>query len=593
MLSWLSWLQCCLIGCFAKTPYTEVWGTGNGAGLPPDWLGKFDPILFDPDYDPTFDPTTTPDVDPATISDTALDSFGAATPAAAVVKGLDEAMVGFIYDPSPKVTTTPLSLSSGQSPSRLSLRPAAQGTPSIPSSPGPSGSQTILSTPIASGQQRTFITPGRLGAAEFTSPATPYSQPRPQPKPRYKPSPLRTTLTSPPAMSPSTAATTTITTSPSTTATTTSPSTTATTTSPSTAATTATTASPLTAATTASPSTAAATASLSTAATTATLTATSAMTRTTPPRLRRAATAVATPTPSTAKLPALRFPAPVSTAPWVASRPPAPQWFAAPASTAPWAAPPALSGSMPTVPLPTGAPVSSASLDVLTADSFPESRPACKPPVGPQPAPAADAAASRGATRGRRSRGGRGGGGRRGGGGGGGGAERTGETAGFAFMQTYDDNGNVIALPLSTPLGVLSGAEKKRIRGADKAREEAEVEAARRQRLLRNPDGHHDLVVFPGPNSNIAKLGLLEVPVELPEGSKRIKKPVQSREIPVPLSYKSQVVPGAADAKTAMEDAELLRKLTGKRGATNDENAAPNKRSVFNFIIIYVNQLKR
>ncbi|KAJ7033265.1 hypothetical protein C8F04DRAFT_1184247 [Mycena alexandri] len=208
--------------------------------------------------------------------------------------------------------------------------------------------------------------------------------------------------------------------------------------------------------------------------------------------------------------------------------------------------------------------------NILTTDHFPESRPLCNPPV---------AAREKGGGRGRgasaRGRGGRGGSrGSRGGGGGGRSiADKTAAELGYSFMQTYDDDGNVVPLPLDTVVHP-SLPDSRRVREVEKAAKGKN--AAPRKNPLHNPDGYHDLVVFPGPNAE--RRGLLELPAELPEGSKRVKRP-PNREIPVPLSYKSRVVPGAADAAQARADAILLEKLrNGKRKgapARNDENAAP------------------
>ncbi|KAJ7024509.1 hypothetical protein C8F04DRAFT_1270207 [Mycena alexandri] len=212
--------------------------------------------------------------------------------------------------------------------------------------------------------------------------------------------------------------------------------------------------------------------------------------------------------------------------------------------------------------------------DVLDADRFPESRPPCKPPAGAR----GGAARGRGALRGARGRGGTGRGASRGGGGGG--RSITGKTAvqlGYTFMQTYDDDGNAVALPMDTVVQpARSAAESKRIREVER-----KGKTAPRKNPLHNPDGFHDLVVFPGPNAgpNARKHALLELPAEQPEGSKRIRR-ATTRDVPVPVSYKPTVVPGAADAAQAEDDAKWVARFKAvaekrKRGAHDDENTVP------------------
>ncbi|KAJ7016058.1 hypothetical protein C8F04DRAFT_1203527 [Mycena alexandri] len=166
-------------------------------------------------------------------------------------------------------------------------------------------------------------------------------------------------------------------------------------------------------------------------------------------------------------------------------------------------------------------------------ESYPESQPICnvhlpaKPPVGSSASGSGSGARGGGGGGGH---GGRGSVGRvgRGGRGWGKGVRKTGSSEGYSFMQTYDDAGNVVPLALDTLVSVLTPTESARIR-------------------------------------KVNQVGLLEVPVELPEGSKHVKKLPASREIPVPLSYKSRVVPGVADVKSAQEDAALLARLKGPR----------------------------
>ncbi|KAF7373741.1 hypothetical protein MSAN_00585300 [Mycena sanguinolenta] len=120
-----------------------------------------------------------------------------------------------------------------------------------------------------------------------------------------------------------------------------------------------------------------------------------------------------------------------------------------------------------------------------------------------------------------------------------------------------------VPLPLDTPLPGPSLHEVQQIRNREEARDKA-VEAARaeaewRRSLVHNPAGGADLVILP-PLKPHRKTGE-DISLELPEGSKRVRKPAASREMPVPLS--AQPVPGAADAKQAQLDQELLQKLQG------------------------------
>ncbi|KAJ7095998.1 hypothetical protein C8R43DRAFT_1141681 [Mycena crocata] len=129
----------------------------------------------------------------------------------------------------------------------------------------------------------------------------------------------------------------------------------------------------------------------------------------------------------------------------------------------------------------------------LTATNFPQSRPMSNPPR--------EGSGSRGARGG--PRGGRGG--TRGGARGGRGAPRgqgRGGNAGagrkpLAFVQTYDDAGGIINLPLSTSLApAVSREQLKQIRDGEKARDATQK---RVQARLRNTSGNYDAVVFPPP----------------------------------------------------------------------------------------------
>ncbi|KAJ6585962.1 hypothetical protein B0H19DRAFT_1250708 [Mycena capillaripes] len=267
-------------------------------------------------------------------------------------------------------------------------------------------------------------------------------------------------------------------------------------------------------------------------------------------------------------------------------------------ATASTAAPPAAS-STPAAASTTNVPSSNGlEDDGLAFDAYPESRPMCNAPLPPK-APARGGAPASGA-----SRGGRGGGsrvarsghggaawGRRGGAarGGRGGGARTGVTEGFTWMQTYDDDGNTVPLPLDTLLPGPSRQEVGEIWEREKVRDNAakaaELEAERRRKALFNVAGDHDLVIVPPLHPR--KKPSEDVSVELPEGSKRVRKPAASREMPLPISFK-RPKPGEADARAAKEDDDLVKRLkasnptkaatgTRKRKAV-DENVEPSKK---------------
>ncbi|KAJ7928229.1 hypothetical protein B0H13DRAFT_1860669 [Mycena leptocephala] len=175
----------------------------------------------------------------------------------------------------------------------------------------------------------------------------------------------------------------------------------------------------------------------------------------------------------------------------------------------------------------------------LSATDFPESRPMCNPPLEPKvPRDGGRGGrGARGATARGAARGGRGGGVGRGGG--------ANATAGFTWMQTYDESGNIVPLPLDTPLPGPSQSGVKAIREREQGGDDESL--------------------------------------ELPEGSKRVRKPAMSRAMPLPLSVKCPKV-GEADARAAREDTELLKRLQGsrdaskKRKATNENDAPPQKK---------------
>ncbi|KAJ6448835.1 hypothetical protein C8R45DRAFT_947753 [Mycena sanguinolenta] len=236
--------------------------------------------------------------------------------------------------------------------------------------------------------------------------------------------------------------------------------------------------------------------------------------------------------------------------------------------------PPTQTPSIPPVPTPP-ATVHPA----LSSTAFLQSRTPCNAPKAPK------ASAGRGGNRGRggRARGVRG---ARGGGGRG----ATARDAGYTWLQTYDADGNTVPLPLDTVLPGPSRDEVRRIRGVEKARDEAEeakeADAAWRKSLVHNPAGGADLVIFPPlPPPKSRKTDVDNSSLVLPQGTKRVRRPAASREMPIPLS--ARPVPGAADARQAKLDEELLKRLqggtqkhgeqTGKRKRKDDsnENLAP------------------
>ncbi|KAF7340928.1 hypothetical protein MSAN_02077800 [Mycena sanguinolenta] len=313
----------------------------------------------------------------------------------------------------------------------------------------------------------------------------------------------------------------------------------------------------------------------------------------TPPAGAPAARPVPTPTVYTpSALPATTLPAqmsPASTPPTPPARtspaPPAPTPPARtpPAPSPPARTPPAPPASSPPAHIPPGPSQTPCPLPVLSAEAFPQSRTPCNPPKAPK------VSAN---TRGGGGSRGRGGGRARGGGmrGGlrGGRRAETARDVGYTWLQTYDDDGNAVALPLDTPLPGPSREEVQRIRGMEKERDEAEAaareDAAWRKSLVHNPAGGADLVILPPPKTR--KRDGEDTSLELPEGSKRVRRPAASREMPIPLS--ARPVPGAADARQAELDADLLRRLQdGKQGKEtkkrkckddaerNSENVAP------------------
>ncbi|KAF7377003.1 hypothetical protein MSAN_00118200 [Mycena sanguinolenta] len=292
----------------------------------------------------------------------------------------------------------------------------------------------------------------------------------------------------------------------------------------------------------------------------------------TPPGRIPAASLAVTPTTRTplgprAPTPPPRAP-PVPTPPaGVAPAPPVPTPPARPAQTPPAPTPPAHPApTTPPAPTPPARPAQTPPahpLPILTADAFPQSRTACNPPKAPKDFanPRGGGSRGRGSGRARGARGGRGGS-----------QGATARDAGYTWLQTYDDDGNAVALPLDTPLPGPSRHEVQRIRGLEKAQDEAEAatqaDAAWRKSLVHNPAGGADLVILPPPKPR--KRAGEDISLELPEGSKRVRRPAASREMPIPLS--GRPVPGAADGRQAQADAELLKKLQGgKQGKESNK----------------------
>ncbi|KAJ7226461.1 hypothetical protein B0H12DRAFT_1240596 [Mycena haematopus] len=323
--------------------------------------------------------------------------------------------------------------------------------------------------------------------------------------------------------------------------------------------------------------------------------------------------APAPPAPSSARLSADVFadsrppvaPTPSSTSPST-SVPAPPASFLAGLSADAFAdsqppAAPAPSSTSPSMQAP--APPASSSAG-LSAIAFPNSRPSSNAPLPPK-GPPGERGRGRGGSggRGRGTRGGaraRGGGGARARGGGaarargggaararGGGGGRTARDLGYTWLQTYDDEGQPIALPLDTVLPSLSRHEVQDLRDREKARDAsvdaAEKDVAWRRSLLHNPAGGADLIILP-PLKTSKRGAEEDTSLELPEGTKRVRKPAPSREMPIPLS--ARPAPGVADAKQAKLDEELLQRLQGgkagkqtttkkKRQHDEDENIAP------------------
>ncbi|KAJ7434296.1 hypothetical protein FB451DRAFT_1195497 [Mycena latifolia] len=199
----------------------------------------------------------------------------------------------------------------------------------------------------------------------------------------------------------------------------------------------------------------------------------------------------------------------------------------------------------------------------LSQAQFPESCPMSKAPLAPAPP---------GGGRGRGRGWGTGRGGAGGGGEGDGGGGRPGAHANWVFRQTYKEDGTVVPLALDAPLPhQLSRAENDAIAARVRENWDADHQVKWEQQLRHNPDGPSDLFILKGRALPLASL-------ELAPGQKRIRKPAASREMPIPLSARGTKMT-KADIASAAKDAEILKKLNGKkRPPVNDENAGPSKK---------------
>jgi hypothetical protein len=162
-------------------------------------------------------------------------------------------------------------------------------------------------------------------------------------------------------------------------------------------------------------------------------------------------------------------------------------------------------------------------------------------------------------------------------------------------MQTYDDDGATIPLPLDTPLPGPSRSQVREIREREKARDRA---AERTRKRHHNPAGGAPLVILLP--LKLHQRDSEDASLELPEGSKCLRKPVQNRAMPVPLSDKSRKL-SAVDAKAVKDDADLLKRLqasihgtdTSKKRKAADENTAPPPKKKVSDTSLFNSVLKR
>ncbi|KAK7049193.1 hypothetical protein R3P38DRAFT_3175445 [Favolaschia claudopus] len=262
-------------------------------------------------------------------------------------------------------------------------------------------------------------------------------------------------------------------------------------------------------------------------------------------------------------------PAPSAAPPAVpASPPPA-------APPAPSAAPTSVPPSTPPIAPPSVAPSPASTPPIaipLSANSFPISRTHCNPPPAPRLAAVGESAeggssGGRGGGRGRGRGRGRGGRGRGGGGRGRGGGQQTAREAGYTFLQTYQ-NGEVIPLSLDTPLPPsMSQQMRRKSQAGEKEREPtATPDAATQVPGAQASDG---VVVFLPPLKPQPKPAADGSAGLLPVGSKRVRKPAPSREMPIPISMA---------AKTADAEGKLLEQLEGVKKRMGIDAKAGKKR---------------
>ncbi|KAJ7824140.1 hypothetical protein B0H13DRAFT_1919306 [Mycena leptocephala] len=247
--------------------------------------------------------------------------------------------------------------------------------------------------------------------------------------------------------------------------------------------------------------------------------------------------------------------------------------------------------SLPPLPPPSSSPplappashsatATAAPMQPLTSDSFPESRPMCKPPLGPR-APAGE--------KGRGAPGGRGGrvvGASEVDGAEEGGLKPPWDSPGCKRTTTTAPPSRCRWIHRCRPVALSSEGDPGEGKGARSGAEEAEVEAERTRKRHHNPAGGAPLVILLPlkPRQRDSE----DASLELPEGSKRLRKPAQNRAMPVPLSDKSRKL-SAVDAKAAKDDADLLKRLqasihgtdTSKKRKAADENAAPPPKKNF------------
>ncbi|KAJ7731403.1 hypothetical protein B0H16DRAFT_1772982 [Mycena metata] len=191
---------------------------------------------------------------------------------------------------------------------------------------------------------------------------------------------------------------------------------------------------------------------------------------------------------------------------------------------------------------------------LLTADNFPESRPMSNPPL-----PAKSATARRGGASGRASGRGRG----RGRGGG----ARGGRVALGVREQ-------VIEAPLQP--GTVQRVDPGRMREIRAMEKERDDTAARIVNKRRNPDGYHDLVVFPPPPPGHEPLP--NGPAAL--GGGRVRRAPKNRDDFVYEALKKQTMAEIRAAAAAKKQAKEVVGTKRKSSAENENPAAEKRRKL-------------